>query len=183
MIPKLLALYQKLSKREKVILSVVCVILGLLAVDRLIVDPVFQKLGVLDRQIKDEEAAVKKSLNVLLRKQQISAESKELVIFSTDPEKPEQEMTSLLKEIENIAGRSSVSLLYVKPGNTSQEGGVRKNFATLECEAQMAEIAEFFHNIENSTRLLQIEKYTIQPKNKESSIAKCAVTISRTVLS
>jgi len=175
--------YQKLSRREKRILAAVCLVMGLLAVDRLIVDPVFQKLVVLDRQIRDEETTIKKSLHVLLRKQQISEESKQFTIFSVEPENSEQAMTTLLKEVENIAGQSSVSLLYVKPGASKEDGRTKKYFATLECEAQMAEVAGFFHNIENSTRLLQIEKYSIQPKSKDSSVAKCAVTVSRTILS
>jgi len=78
--------YQKLSRREKRILAAVCLVMGLLAVDRLIVDPVFQKLVVLDRQIRDEETTIKKSLHVLLRKQQISEESKQFTIFSVEPE-------------------------------------------------------------------------------------------------
>ncbi len=180
---KLLQLYQKLTKRERTIFYAVCVVLAVLTADRLVIGPVFQKLLVLDRQTKDEEAAIKKSLHVILRKPQISAESKQFVVFSVEPENPEQEMTTLLKEVENIAGRSSVSLLYVKPGNSKEDGGTRKYYATLECEAQMAEVASFFHNIENSTKLLQIEKFSIQPKSKDSSIAKCAVTVSRTILS
>ena len=183
MIKKILMLYEKLSRREKKILYTVAVILGFLAMDQLIVGPVFQKLWLLDRQIRDEEVAIKKSLHVLLRKQQITAESKQFVIFSVESQNPEQEMTALLKEIENIANSSSVSLLYVKPGTSKEDGGVKKYFTTLECEAQMAEMASFFHNIENSTKLLQIEKFSIQPKSKESSIGRCAATISRTILS
>lgn len=176
-------MYQKLSAREKKILYLVFFVFGLLTVDRLIIGPVFQKMAMLERQVRDEETTIKKSLHILLRKDQISTENRQFVIFSVDSKNPEQEMTALLKEIENIANKSGVSLLYEKPGNTKEDGAVKKYFATLECEAQMAEIASFFHNIENSTNLLQIEKYSIQPKNKESSVAKCSVTISRTLLS
>ena len=183
MIKKILIFYEKLSQREKRILYVVAVIMGFLAMDRLIVGPVFQKMWLLNRQIRDEEVAIKKSLHILLRKQQIAAESKQFVIFSVESQNPEQEMTSLLNEIENIANSSSVRLLYVKPGSTKEDGSVKKYFATLECEAQMAEMASFFHNIENSTKLLQIEKLSIQPKSKESSIGRCSATISRTILS
>ena len=183
MIKKILFMYQKLSQREKRILYVVTMALGLLAMDRLIVGPVFQKLWMLDRQIRDEEVGIKKSLHVLLHKQQITVESKQFVVFSVESQNPEQEMTVLLKEIENIANSSSVSLLYVKPGTTKEDGGVKKYFATLECESQMAEMTSFFHNIENSTKLLQIEKFSIQPKNKESSIGRCTATVSRTILS
>ena len=183
MINKIIALYQKLSKRERTILHVVFVAIGILVMDRIVIGPVFQKMSSLDRQIRDEETTIKKSLHVLLRKQQISNENRQFVIFSVDSKNPEREMTILLKEIENIANRSSVSLLYEKPGNTKEDGAIKKYFATLECEAQMSDVASFFHNIENSTKLLQVEKYSIQPKSKESSIAKCSVTVSRTILS
>ncbi len=183
MINKIVALYQKLSKRERAILLGVFVILGFLVTDRMIIGPVFQKMAALDLQIRDEETTIKKSLHILLRKQQIAAENRQFVVFSVDSQNPEQEMTVLLKEIENIANRSSVNLLYEKPANTKEDGRIKKYYATLECEAQMAEITSFFHNVENSTKLLQIEKYSIQPKGKQSSIAHCSVTISRTILS
>ena len=48
--------------------------------------------------------------------------------------------------------------------------------------AQMPEVASFFHHLESSNELLRVEKYDIQPKNKESSIARCSMTVSKTVL-
>ena len=183
MIKKLLAIYQKLNKREKIIFYATFLILGLWAVDGLILRPIFQKMMTLNRQVKDEEMAIKKSLHILLRKNQIAADGKQFTVFSMDSQNPEQEMTMIQKEIESIANRSAVNLLYQKPGNVKEDSGVKKYYVTLECEGQMAEVSSFFHNVENSTRLLQIEKYSIQPKNKESSIARCSVTISRTILS
>jgi hypothetical protein len=46
----------------------------------------------------------------------------------------------------------------------------------------MEQVPTFFQGIESSTKLLKIEKYQIQPKTKDSSIARCAVTIYKTVL-
>jgi len=182
MIKKLLAIYQRFSKREKWIFYGTMFVLTALFADHLVIGPVAHKMFMLDRQVKDEEAAIKKSMHVLLQKTRITSEGKEFMAYSVEAKNPEEEMTALLKEIERLADRAAVSLLYVKPASGKEESGVKKYFAGLECEAEMEAIANFFHSVESSTSLLKVEKYEIQPKNRESSIARCAVSISKTVL-
>ena len=46
----------------------------------------------------------------------------------------------------------------------------------------MEQLVDFMYNIENSDKLLMIEKYQISPKSKESSVAKCAMSISKIVI-
>jgi Tfp pilus assembly protein PilO len=180
---RLTARYAKLSKREKTILFGTALVLGGLFLDRLVMHPIAEKLETIDRSIREEEAAVKRSLHILVQKNRILAESKEFGEFSVEAQDPEQEMTALLKEIESLADRASVSLIYVKPANTAEEKGMKKYLASLECESQMEQVAAFFHSVESSPKLLKIEKFDIQPKSRESSIARCSITISKTVLS
>ena len=179
---KILDLYAKLSKRERSVFFGTVLVLTALFADRLVVEPIHTSLVRLDTKIRDEETAVKKSLHVLLQKDRITAEGKELAPYSVEARNPEEEMTGLLKEIEGIADRSTVSLLYVKPAASKEAEGTKKYFATLECESEMQQIASFFHSLESSPKLLKIERYEIQPKNKDSSIARCAMTVSKTVL-
>lgn len=180
MIKKLLARYTRLSKREKQILYGTALVLGLLFTDRIIVGPVVYKMIQLDRQIQTEEAAIKKSLHILLRKDQIIEDGKKLTAYMVRSQDKEREMTHLLRELENIANRSKVNLVYVKPGSTQESQGMIRHLATLECEAQMPEVATFFHHIEGSDLLLKVEKYEIQPRSRDSSIARCVMTISKT---
>lgn len=178
------AFYKKRTKREKVILLGTIAVILFLFVDRMILGPVVKKVNDLGRQIRDEEIAVKRSLLVLVQKEKTIREGKEFMSFSVEAKNPEEEMTMLLKEIERLADTSSVTLSYVKPGMVKEGvGGIKKFTATLECESQMEQIAGFFHTIESSNRLLKVEKFEIQPKSRESSIARCAMTVSRTVLS
>ncbi len=181
MIKKFVDFYTRLSKREKWIFGVTSLILGVLLTDRLVFGPVRYQMKLMDIKVRDEEAAIKQSLHMLLRKDQIISEVKQYAAYSIEAGKPEEEMTSFLKEIENIAGKSSVSLLYVKPGNTKEDRGIKKYSANLECEGQMKEITSFFYNLENSSHLFEIEKYDLQPKGKESSLARCTVAVSMTV--
>jgi len=76
-IKKLKAIYQKMSKREKWILYGTTLVLMGLFLDRLVMQPIIGKLASLDRQIRDEETAIKKSLHILVQKNRILAESKE----------------------------------------------------------------------------------------------------------
>ena len=183
MIKKLSEFYVRLSKREKLILAGTSLVLAALFMDRLILTPARYQIKLLDTKIRDEENAIRKSLQVLLRKDQITTDVKRFAVFSMDVKKPEEQMTSFLKEIENIADKASVSLLYVKPGNEKEGEETKKYLANLECEGQMEEIVSFFYRIEDSVNLLEIEKYDIQPKSKESSVVHCVMTVSKMALS
>ena len=180
---KLFAVYLKLSKTEKKIFWLAVVLLGAVFVDRVIVLPVVTTLTNLHTNVREQEQSIKKSMNVLLHKDGIIAESREYRAYSVEATNPEEEMVGLLKEVESVAEKSGVSLAYVKPAATKEEKGIKKYYCTLECEAPMEQVATFFHGIESSIKLLKIEKYVIQPKSKDSSIARSTVTIYKTVLS
>ncbi len=157
-------------------------VLGVVLVDRLVLGPIGGKLASLSAAIGEEEAAIRQSLHVLVQKNRILAEGKEFAGYSVEAKNPEEEMTTLLRELESTAEQSSVSLIYVKPASTKEEKGTRKYLASLECEAQMEQVAGFFHAIESSPRLLKIERFQIVPKSRDSSIARCSLTVSKTVV-
>ncbi len=183
MIQKLLGIYNRLSKRERWIFYGTALVVGILFSDRFLIGPVHTKLADMDRRIRDEETFARESLLILLKKKEVVAESEQLKKFIVKAGDPEQEMTALLKKIEGLAQEATVSLVYVKPAASREEtSGVKKYLATLECEGQMDRVMSFFYSIESSVELLQIERYAIQSKTKESSIARCEVTVSKTVL-
>jgi hypothetical protein len=179
----LASFYAKLSKKEKSILFVALLLIGIAFVDRVIVLPIVTSLSALSQNVKDQESAIKKSMSVLLHKDSIIEENRVYAEYSLEAKNPEEEMVGLLKEVEVVAKKTGVNLLYVKPGAVTEESKTKKYYANLECEASMDLAATFFHGIESSTKLLKIEKYQIVPKSKDSSIARCTVTVYKTVLS
>ena len=180
---KLSQFYVKRAKSEKRILFVTFLVLGFAFVDRVIVLPIVMSLSSLSNSIRDQEANIKKSMNVLLHKDTILSDSKEYMAYSVEAKNPEEEMVGLLREVESVAEKGGVNLIFVKPGTVKDENGIKKYYSNLECEAPMEQVATFFHQIESSTKLLKIEKYQIQPKSKDSSIARCTVSVYKTVLS
>ena len=180
---KLLEFYKKLKPREKKIFFATATVIGFLLGDRLIVHPAVQAMGEMDRSIRGEESAIRKSVYVLNKKMRIQAESKELSIYASEVRDPEEEMTALLKTLESMTNQAGVNLVYVKPGTVKESPGMKKFYATLECESEMEQVSTLFHGIESSPKLLKIEKYEIEPKGKDSSLARCAMAVSKTVLS
>ena len=175
--------YAKLSKKERRVLFVALLAAGFAFVDRVIVLPVATTLSDLNHNIHEQETSIKKSMTMLLHKDSIISDSREYMAYSVEAKNAEEEMVALLKEVESVAEKSGVALIYVKPGTVKEESGIKKYYANLECEAPMEQVATFFHDIESSNQLVKIEKYQIQPKSKESSIARCTVSVYKTVLS
>ncbi len=185
MMKKLIDWYSRLTKRDKIALGIAAAVILVVMIDQLIVGRVYHQMRQLDTHTRDQETAIKKSLHVLLRKDQISAEIKQYANYSVKAKSTEEEMTVFLKDLETLAGQASVSLLYVKPGASkpAKESETRKYIATLECEGRMEEIVGFFYRIETFPGFLKIEKYAIEPKNKEATVARCGMTVSKTILS
>jgi len=178
----LTTMLSRLSKREKFILYGAVLIVSLTALDRLIINPISSKIEALNKQIQEKDAGIKKDLCILAQKERILAEKAKYTSFLSSSASEEEEMTSILKEVEALAGKSSVYIVDMKPVGLKKSGSSEKYLINVNCEAQMEQLTEFIYNIESSDKLLSIEKYQISPKSKESSLAKCGMSIAKIVV-
>lgn len=184
-VPKIQALYNfvaHLSKREKIIFYAAISFVSLTLLDRLIISPIYSKIKSLNEEVKEKESSIKKSLHILAQKERISSEIARYTSFLTSAKSEEEETTYLLKEIEGLANKAGVYLVDMKPGGLKDMGSSKKYLINLNCEAQMEQLFDFMYNIENSNKLLTIEKYQIGPKSKESSIARCSMSIAKIIM-
>ena len=172
----------RFTKREKMILYGALLFIFLMFLDRMVIGPVFQKLASLDEEIIRRESNIKKDMRILSQKDRILSEAAKYATFLGETRSEDEEVTSLLKEVEAQANKASVYLVDIKPAGSKEIGTSKKYLVTLNCEAQMEQIVNFMYNIENSNKLLAIEKYQITPKSKESSVAKCSLTVSKIVM-
>lgn len=171
----------RLSKKEKAILYFAVFLGLLLMLDRLVIYPVSSRMKTLDSQIRDSESLIRKSLRILGQKERILNEINRYNSFLGGLKSEEEEAVSLLKEIETEANKTSLYLVDLKPVGLKGSGTSKKYVITLNCEAQMGQLVNFMYNIENSKKLLLIEKYQILQKTKGSSIISCSMTVSQIV--
>lgn len=173
----------RLSKKEKLLFYCAVFFISLVLLDRLITRPIFSKMRSLDEEIRDKQAGLKRDLHILAQRGKISQLKNKYASYLAAAKSEDEEMVSLLKEAENLANKSSISLIDLKPGSFNKEGGSSLKFLiNLNCEAQMEQLLGFIYAIENSGKLLSIEKYQINPTTKDSNVVECSITISKVVI-
>lgn len=181
-IKKLYSFFSHLSKRERLIFNVAFVFISLTILDRLIIYPVISKMKSLDKEIIEETSRIKRDLHIVAQKERIIKESSNYTRYSMQDLSTEEVTTLLLKEIGDIASKTSVYLIDIKPTGIKEEEVYIRYFVNINCEAQMEHIMQFIYDIENSNNLLKIDKYNISPKSADSSVARCKMTISKTAI-
>jgi hypothetical protein len=178
-IVELQGILTRFSPREKFIFYGAVTLVSLVLTDRLIISPIYSKIKSLDTQIEEKDAAIRKNMRVLSLKDRIITESQKYASFMGSAKSEEEEVTTLLKEVERLSNGSSIYLIDMKPAGVKGSGRYSVN---LSCEAQMEQLVDFMYAVESSDKLLLIEKYQISPKSKESSVAKCSMTITKVIL-
>lgn len=174
----------RISKREKIILYAAVSVISLSILDWLVINPVLNKLETLNKGIEEKEAGIRRNLHILAYKDKIIAESAKYGAFLDNYETGEEEVTSILKEVERLANEGSLYISDMAPRRGAGKVGESIEYSiTLTCEATMEEIIKFMHDIENSRRLLTIRRYELGPKSRDSSKAQCSMTISKMVMS
>ncbi|MBN1913546.1 MAG: hypothetical protein JW788_04010 [Candidatus Omnitrophica bacterium] len=171
--------FTHLSKREKSVLYITVCAVSFLLLDRLVISPVFSRITSLNKEILERKTAIRKNMLILSQKDRIASESAKYATFLSKMKSEDEEMTLLLKEIESLANKTNISLIDMKPTGLKSAGPYKKFLVNLNCEAQMEQVLDFMYNIENSSKLLIIERYQLGPKARESSIARCSMTIAK----
>lgn len=179
------ALYRflsRLNKREKIVFYGTVFFISLALLDRLIIYPIFSRIQGLNKEIEAKKAGITRSLHILAHEDRISEESAKYSSFSISSKSSEEEVTLILKEIESLASKSSVYLVDMKPRESRGTESPKTYFISLNCEGQMEHIIELMYNIESSDKMLTVDSYDISPKEKESTIARCTMSISKFVI-
>jgi hypothetical protein len=174
---KISAILMRLPKRQRVFLYVAVSFVSLFVLDRLIIRPIYLKILSLERAISERITGIKKNMRILALKNEILSESAQYAPYLHGIEFGEQEVASLLKEVESLANKSSVSIIDIKPQGVREFGSAKAYLINLICEAQMEPLIGFMYDIESSNNLLLISKFQINQKSRESSIASATMTI------
>jgi len=151
--------------------------------DRAIIGPIYSRTLELDKSIVDKQAAIKRNLKILSQIDSIEKRKAEYRAFSVAETTPEQDTSSLFKEVDALASRSLINVADIKPQEPKKEQQFKKYQVNVSCEAPFDKLIEFLYNIENSRKVLKIEKFTLSLKSKQDTVLKCTMTISKVVLS
>jgi Tfp pilus assembly protein PilO len=94
----------------------------------------------------------------------------------------EEEVASLLNEVEGQARKAGLSLLNIKPKPATTTEAGKQYPVEVEVETQMKDLVNFIYGLQSSKYILQVQKLRMVPKGKRKAEVKGYLLINRTVI-
>jgi Tfp pilus assembly protein PilO len=175
-----LEFFYKLSKKERVgILAALAVIMVVL-VDKLVISPVGDKVQRINQEIKFSEKKLSRDLRNINNKDAIESEYRKYKNYvKKSSASDEEDVANILGEIEGLARSAGVNLVDIKPQATKQADFYKEYAIAVEVEGTMEQVITFLHNLNSSTQLLRAVKLRIGLKDKESSLIKASLLVTK----
>jgi hypothetical protein len=179
---KFAASLSKFSGREKAVLFVTVLVVSAALIDMVVIKPLVKKTDSLDAQIDSRETEIRKNLKIMSQKQRIEIQQASYRPYLGARSSENEEFTVFLKEVDTLARENGVYVVDLKPTGTKVTVDSTKYLINLNIEAEVAALAKFMYSLEDSKKLMTVEKYQISPKSKDSQTAKCSLLISKLVI-
>lgn len=174
--------FSKLSKRERVIFYATGLILFLGVMDRIVYQPVLNLLNELDQEILVQENQLRKNLKYLAIREAVQNRYSAYAANAVTSGFDEEEIASLLNEIEGMARNSGLSLVNMKPKPIIATDLGKLYPVELEVETNMVQLVKFIHGLRSSKFILGVKKLNLVPKGKKSDQVKGYLMIHKTVI-
>ena len=151
-----------LSKNTGPLMYIAGILAGLYLIYNFVVTPITLKLESMDNTIQMQEVKLKKNLEIAGKKGAIDSEYTKHSGRLRQEKTDEEELTSLLSNIELVAQGIPISIEDMKPRPIKEIDFYKRLAIDIEVEAKMSEITEFIYNLQNEPYLLKIERLRIK---------------------
>ena len=173
----------KLSQKEKTGLFISAILVSLVILDRLILTPINDRIRQINREIKIDEKQLAMGLRNLNQKEFVSSEYKKYALYLKNSGSDDEKTTAILSEVENLAHKSGVSLIDMKPQQPQNINFYKEYTIEVEAEGSMDALVRFLYELNTSSQLLRAEKLRLNLKDKDSSVVKATIQITKISIS
>ncbi len=172
--------YEKRSKNEKLLVLAAFLTIVILFMDWFVLGPIMAQMKLLDAEIEAKSQTIRRNFRILSYRDSIMGEfSKYDTYFDSGDKSQEVIIADLLKEIESIAAKKSITISNIKPGDVVETPVFHEYKTSLECSGKISDLLGFMNSLEESDFLFQILNFTLAPKAKGSDILKGTIDVSR----
>ena len=172
----------KLSRREKVIISIAALVFLALLFNRMVVRQMAMRMHRLNKDIAYQQARLKRSLFVVSREKLISEEYQRQIRDIIQRYSDKEEKARLNSEIVQLAKKTGIFLADIKASNVEESSPYKKLTVEIEVEAKMPFLADFIYQLEKSPYLLRLEEIYLVPKRKNPDILNARMVISELLI-
>lgn len=175
---------EKLTPREKKILTWVVALLVAVIGYHGVWRPMMAKMGNLDDEVFALQLKIRKAKILLRQKDEVLEEAKKYPNLSRmEAGSDEEEIARLLNFIEQTARKLGVSLSDVKPQAVQSDKISKRYLVELNAESGLKELASFVYALEHSPEILKIEQVNTGPKDEKNALLlRSAIVVTRVVV-
>lgn len=175
-------IFMRMSVREKAGIAIAAVVVFVVFVDRFIAAPMTARMNQINRDIKASEGDLRVAMELVRQKDSVSSEYKKYSAYVKQAGSDEEEQNKMLGEIEELARKSGVSIASMKSIAPVISGSHKKYEAELEIDGEMEPVVGFLYKLSNSPQLLRTEKMSLNPKEKDSSVVRAKISVTKVVM-
>ncbi|MFC1704072.1 type 4a pilus biogenesis protein PilO [Candidatus Omnitrophota bacterium] len=171
-----------LSKRERNIVLIGSTFAIVVLLFNFVVAPMVSRFQELHQQIAAKEVKIKKNMKILKDKDRIEAEYEEYIGYMKQKTSDEQEMASLLSEVESAAQALEIRITDMKPRKVKTVEFYKGLAVELEAEGPLKQITEFIYTIQSPPHMLQVERVRLERRSARKPELKTNMLITRILI-
>ena len=168
-----------MGKRERLLAVGTVLVILVWVIDAALVKPLGQRAHRVGQDIRTIEREVRRQQQLLTRRDYVAAEAEQFRGFLRPAGPKELEIAALLKELEELGKKASVSLGDVKPVPSEASGPYQTYTFEIQAECTFSQWVEWIYHLESSPSLFTVDRATIALKEKSSEMLKASVRITR----
>lgn len=174
--------WDRLSRKEKIGLSLALAFITVAVLDRLIVSPIRSRVRQINQNIQISEKQLAHDLRNVRQKDQIEKQFEKFVGYVERSGSDEEEVAKILGEIESLARQSGIYLVDMKPQAPKDIDFYKEYTIEIEVEGEMIPLTKFLHQLNTSPQLLRIKKLRLTSKEEGQAGLKASMVITKVLV-
>lgn len=167
----------KFTKREKALFIGIAGMAVVLAAYLFGLEPLYKHWRGLRVKGETEKRKLVKNLRLLAQKDALEKGYEKYKDYLQKEADKDQEVSSTLKEIEDMARASGVKITSIKPKGEKPLKGYRKYNIELVAEGKIGQFLKFIYDLEGSKKLMKTERLILSLKGSQSDLLKGTLLI------
>ena len=170
---------KQLTKNEKILVSVIVILVFISVFNVLIINPLRQKLGKAGEDVTRLQLLYRKYIGLESQREAIVAAYMHVDRYLSLKGTEDERMTLVLSRIESEARKSGLTIVDMKsdPTKSKAKSLTPVYRIRLNAEGDMPKIVSFIYGLENADIFLKVDKVNISVKDEETGAMKLEAII------
>jgi Tfp pilus assembly protein PilO len=141
--------------------------------------PTGEKMSLLENEIRVAERQLKKDVLVIRKARQLEEQDKALLEEFRQKDTDENVMSSILSEIEAVAGEVGMRIADMKPKKARRIDFYNDFSVSLSIDGKLPDITHFMYVLQSSPHRFFVDEFSLEKRSPTSPELNCRLAISK----